>query len=169
MAPAPLQAAQIPEAQTPLQQSEPCWQLPAAFVQAHVPATQAPLQHGRLAQLCPPTAHAPEPSEPPPSPPDPLLDPLLDPDDPPELDPDEPPQPGREPLLPEHAAARGRATSSVHATLQTRLFMWKRSRLTCAPMMSILSTLGRRGVANRSDGRTSTGSRTSERHGSSGP
>jgi hypothetical protein len=41
----PLQSAQMPEAQTPLQHSEPVWQLSAAALQSHVPALHTPLQH----------------------------------------------------------------------------------------------------------------------------
>jgi len=40
----PLQSAQMPAAQTPLQHSEPVWQLSAAALQSHVPPLHTPLQ-----------------------------------------------------------------------------------------------------------------------------
>jgi hypothetical protein len=54
--------AHAPFAQTPLQQSVPCWHVPKIAVHAHVPWLHTPLQHPRLAQLCPSSAHGPEPA-----------------------------------------------------------------------------------------------------------
>src|SRR6478609_5372600 len=47
----PLQLAQVPWAQTPLQHCVPFWQLPPESVQAQLPELHTPLQHCFVAQL----------------------------------------------------------------------------------------------------------------------